>query len=61
MGPTIRPERASVDESSPQSGIAQHATVQPSLTVDAKLVPPIFQKALAISNITRVVVDVIQV
>ena len=61
MGPTIRPERAGVDESSPQSGIAQHATVQPSLTVDAKLVPPIFQKAPAISNITRVVVDVIQV
>ena len=61
MRPTIQPERAGVNESSPQSGIAQHATVQPSLIVDAKLVPPIFQKAPAISNITRVVVDVIQV
>ena len=61
IGPTIRPKRAGVDESSPQSGIAQHAIVQPSLTVDAKLVPPIFQKALAILNITQVVVDVIQV
>ena len=59
MGPTIRLERAGIDESSPQSGIAQHATVQLSLTIDAKLVPPIFQKALAISNITWVVVDVI--
>ena len=52
MGLTIQLERADIDESSPQLGIAQYATVQLSLTVDAKLVLPIFQKALAISNIT---------
>ena len=61
MRPTIRPERAGIDKSSLQSGIAQYATVQSALTIDAKLVPPIFQKAPAISNITQVVVDVIQV